>query len=274
MGMGMDQSARRTSPAAAAGELAGGVATLGRGFGFWRVRPGLMTLGLLPALLAFLLLAAALVPLLLSLGVIAEAITPFADGWIEGWRIAVRIAVGSVVLLAGVLLAAAVFAALALTIGDPFYQRIWRAVEQELGAPPADEGSFWASVGEGLRMVGLATVTGAIVLLTGFLPLVGGPLAFVLGVVLNGRMLARELTGRAFDARRLSRPERTALFRRRRARALAFGVAAQLCMLVPLGAVLVMPAAVAGGTMLARDLLGALDEARTDQARAEETDRA
>lgn len=266
MGAGMDPGTRRARPAAVAGELAGGVATLGRGFGFWRVRPGLMTLGPLPALLAFLLLAAALVPLLLSLGTIAEAITPFADGWVEGWRIAVRVVAGSVVLLAGVLLAAAVFTALALTIGDPFYQRIWRAVEQELGDPPAGEGSFWAGVGEGLRLVVLAVVTGAVVLLVGFVPLVGGPLAFALGVVLNGRMLARELTGRAFDARRLSRSERLALFRGRRARTLAFGVAAQLCVLVPLGAVLVMPAAVAGGTMLARDLLAAAGDARAEEA--------
>jgi CysZ protein len=38
---------------------------------------------------------------------------------------------------------------------------------------------------------------------------------------------------------------------------LGFGVATQLCFLVPLGAVATMPAAVAGSTMLARELLDA-----------------
>ena len=43
--------------------------------------------------------------------------------------------------------------------------------------------------------------------------------------------------------------------RRHRARVLGFGVATQLCFLVPLGAVATMPAAVAGSTLLARSLL-------------------
>jgi CysZ protein len=38
--------------------------------------------------------------------------------------------------------------------------------------------------------------------------------------------------------------------------ALGFGVAVFCCFLIPLGAVFVMPAAVAGGTLLARRVLG------------------
>jgi CysZ protein len=38
--------------------------------------------------------------------------------------------------------------------------------------------------------------------------------------------------------------------------ALGFGVAVFCCFLIPLGAVLIMPAAVAGGTLLARHSLG------------------
>lgn len=113
------------------GEFFYGIRTLLRGFGTWRRRPGLMALGLVPGLIAALVLLAGLVPLALSLAPISDAVTPFADGWIPAWRSVFRAAVGIVIFAAALALASAVFSALALTIGDPFYQRIWRAVEAD-----------------------------------------------------------------------------------------------------------------------------------------------
>lgn len=238
------------------GEFFEGIRTLLRGFGTWRRRPGLMALGLVPAVIAAVLLIAVLVPLALSLGLISDALTPFADRWLEPWRSLFRGAVSLVVLVAALALASAVFSALALAIGDPFYQRIWHAVETDLGEPPAsDGGGFWTALGEGLRLVLLGVLVAVAVLLIGLIPLVGGVLGAVLGVTLTGRLLARELTGRAFDARDLSPADRALLFRGSRARVLGFGVATQLCFLIPGGAVAVMPAAVAGSTLLARTML-------------------
>lgn len=237
-------------------EFVDGIRTLLRGFGTWRRRPGLMALGLVPGIIAAIVLLAGLIPLALSLGPISDALTPFADGWIPEWRSVLRAAVGLVVFVAALALASAVFSALALAIGDPFYQRIWRAVEKDLGdAPPSDGGGFWMAVGEGVRLVLLGILIAVLVLLLGLIPLVGGVVGSVAGVVLSGRMLARELTGRAFDARELSPADRAALFRGSRARVLGFGVATQLCFLIPGGAVAVMPAAVAGATALARTML-------------------
>jgi len=71
----------------------------------------------------------------------------------------------------------------------------------------------------------------------------------------SGRLLAGELLSRPLEARGMDRVARAEVLRRDRASVLGFGVATQLCFLVPLGAVAVMPAAVAGATMLARDLL-------------------
>lgn len=237
-------------------EFATGIRTLLRGFGLWRTRPGLMVLGLIPAIIAVIVLAAAIVPLVIGLPSVSVWLTPFADGWIEPWRGLLRTAVSFVVVAAALALASVVFSALTLTIGDPFYQRIWHTVEVDLGgAPPADGGSFWTTLGEGLRLVMLGILIAILVLLIGLIPAVGGFLGPIAGVVLTGRLLARELTGRAFDARDLSPADRAALFSGSRARVLGFGVAAQLCFLIPGGAVAIMPAAVAGSTMLARDML-------------------
>ena len=237
-------------------EFGTGIRTLLRGFAVFRSRPGLMLLGLVPAVIAVLVLVALLVPLVISLPSISAWLTPFADGWATPWQGLLRAAVGVVIAAAAVALASAVFTALTLTIGDPFYQRIWQAVEADLGDPaPVDGGRFWTTAVEGLRLIVFGVLIAIVVLLVGLIPVVGGVAGPVTGVVLSGRLLARELMGRSFDARDLTSGQRSALFARSRARVLGFGVATQLCVLVPGGAIFVMPAAVAASTILARDLL-------------------
>lgn len=232
-----------------------GVRILGRGFGMWRTHPRLLALGLIPAAIAFALLAAALVPLGLSLGSVTDWMTPFADGWVSPWRDLLRVGVSIVIFIAALALAGAVFTALTLTIGDPFYQRIWRGVERSLGGPePTGKTGFWTTIGEGIRLVVLGILIALLTLMIGFIPLVGGVLATITGVLLSGRLLARELTARAFDARGFTTYSRSELLGAGRARVIGFGVATQLCFLVPLGAIVVMPAAVAGSTILARGL--------------------
>lgn len=237
-------------------EFLTGIRFLGRGFGYGRRRPGLMLLGLLPGLLALVALAAALIPLLLSLGPLTAWLTPFAESWSPGWATALRSALGIVIAIAALALASVTFTALALLIGDPFYQRIWRAVESDVGGEaPADDGGVRVALVESVRLVVLGVLFALVSLAAGFIPLIGAPLAAVAGVLLTGRLLARELTGRALNARNVEPAERSRLLAGQRSRLLGFGVATQLCFMVPLGAVLVMPAAVAGATLLARELL-------------------
>jgi len=236
--------------------LLAGAGDLLRGFAMWRTRPGTMALGLVPAAIVALLVLAALVALGATVGDLVTWMTPFADSWDAGWAIALRVAVGAALFGATILLAAVTFTAVTLTVGDPFYERIWRAVETDEGGEVPDEGpGFWRAAVSGAVLVGVGALNAALVLLVGFVPVVGSVTAAVLGVVLSGRLLARELTGRAFDARGIDGGERRRMLRGHRARMLGFGVATQLLFLLPGGAVLTMPAAVAGSTLLARRVL-------------------
>ncbi|MCC2028020.1 EI24 domain-containing protein [Microbacterium sp. YMB-B2] len=235
-------------------EFAAGVGTLLRGFRMWKSHTRLLALGLIPAFIAWAVLLAAIVPLLIWLGDITDWMTPFADGWTAPWQGILRFGLGAVIVVAALALSAAVFTALTLTIGDPFYQRIWKGVERSLGEDPTGESGFWSTVGEGIRLITMGVLVALLTLMIGFIPVVGGVTASIIGVILNGRLLARELTGRAFDARGVTGHSRSGMLRTGRARVIGFGVATQLCFLVPFGAIVTMPAAVAGSTLLAHDL--------------------
>ncbi|MBD3943821.1 EI24 domain-containing protein [Microbacterium sp. NEAU-LLC] len=228
-----------------------------RGFAYWGRRPGLMLLGLVPAVIAALVLLGGLVALAAFLPGLTEALTPFADGWPSLWATVIRITVGTAVVGAALVLVAISFTALTLLIGDPFYERIWRAVEADRGDASFDMPyGFWRSVGDALSLFGRGVLIAVLALILGFIPVVGGVLSAIVGVTLTGWIVADELTSRALSARGLGPAERKALRRGNAARVLGFGVATQLCFLIPLGAVVTMPSSVAGSTLLARSLLG------------------
>lgn len=243
-------------------DLLSGFSLLGQGFAMWRRQPRAMALGLVPAAITFAILAIALTSWGFSLPGLVSWSTHFADtwpGWVQGL---LRVTVGVVLFGAAAALAVVTFTALTLIVGEPFYERIHRETESELGPPLPDSSvSFWRAVVSGagffLRGVGVAIIVAAL----GFIPVVGGAVAAVVGVVLTGNLLARELMGRAFDARGFDEPRRAAIGKVGRWKVLGFGVATQLCFLIPLGAVFTMPAAVAGATMLSRELI-ALETAR------------
>jgi CysZ protein len=238
-------------------EFLDGARLLGRGWGMWRRRPGTMARGLIPAALVGILVLVAIATLVLNLGSIGDWLTPFADDWDPALEQAAELAAQAVVLVAAVVLVVITFTALTLTIGEPFYDRIWRAVEQEsTGTVPDGSTGFWRGAVDGVSLVARGLVAAVLAGAIGLVPLVGTVLGWVTGVLLTGWVLAHELSSRALVARGISRQERNALLRGHRARALGFGVATQLCFLVPGGAVATMPAAVAGSTLLAQSLLG------------------
>lgn len=238
-------------------EFFAGVGTLGRGFAFWRRRPGVMALGLVPAAIVAAIVLTAVIVLGVFLEPITGALTFFADGWEPGWRRLLRLLLAIALVVATLALAARTFTALTLLVGAPFYDRIHEAAEESAGGadgtPPLSLGaSLRATVVIVLQSLGASVV----VLLLGLVPVVGSVLAPVAGVLLTASALTRELTLAPLGRRGFDRRGRARLRRARGARSFGFGLAVQACYLVPFGAVITMPAAVAGATLLSRDLLG------------------
>ena len=69
-------------------EFAAGFGHFFAGFAYWKRRPLLMLLGLLPAAIVGIVLAGLLILLGLNLGRISEWATPFADNWEAIWVVA------------------------------------------------------------------------------------------------------------------------------------------------------------------------------------------
>ena len=237
---------------------------VGRGFGFffaglrmWRRRPGLMLLGVLPALLVLAVLATLFVLLLVFADDLVGWATPFADDW-GSFRTVFRFLLTLILVVGGGFLAIVTFTGLTLAVGDPFYEKIWRETELMLGGEVPDHGVGWLrGARDGLVLVGLGVVTSVCVFAVGLLPVVGTVVGAVLGLVVSGRLLAGELVSRGLEARGMDRVARKQLLQAHSGAMTGFGVAVQMCFLIPFGAVLVMPGAVAGATMLAREALDA-----------------
>ena len=235
-----------------------GVGYLGKGLRVFGTRPRLMWLGVLPALIVGLIYAAAIVLLAINLDGIVTAVTPFAHDW--EFEPLVRIVAGLAIVGVSVVVLIYTYAAITLAVGDPFYERIWNAVEVGLGDEPMEpKGGIWRAIGRGignaLRLLLLALLISLLLFVLGLVPVVGQVLSPVLGAFFGGWVLSLELTGFAFDARGLRLRDRRRLLGVRRSRTLGFGVATYLLFLVPFAAIIVMPAAVAGATLLARDAL-------------------
>jgi CysZ protein len=238
-----------------------GVGLLLRGLAIYARSPRLMLLGVVPALITGALLIAAFGTLAYFVTDLAELITPFADDWSTTPRSAVRAFAGLALLGVGGLVGVLTFTALTLVVGDPFYEKISERVEERYGGTPgAVDVPFWPSlrrsIADSLRLVGMSILVGIPLFAAGFIPVVGQTVVPVIGAAVGGWLLTLELAGAPFYRRGMRLPDRRRTLKVDRATALGFGVAVFVSFLIPLGAVLIMPAAVAGAALLTRHALG------------------
>jgi len=253
------RAGRGTPPGAVSG-----AGYMARGMRVFLATPGLWLLGLIPVLIAGLLVLALLALLVANVDAVATWFTPFADRWSAGARTALRDAVGVAVVLGALLLAVLSFATLANMIGQPFFERISDRVERDLGDPPAGIDSPWwrtlprATV-ESLLLFALILCINVPLFLLALTPVVGQSLVPLIQAVISGYLLSVELLAIPLERRGLHLRGRLRFAWSHRAPVAGFGVAAFLLFLVPLANVVAMPGAVVGGTLLVRRLTGTRD---------------
>ncbi|MEV5648895.1 EI24 domain-containing protein [Nocardia sp. NPDC052254] len=220
-------------------------------------------LGLLPGLIATVLYLAILVVLICFAGDLASWATPFAADWSTPWSGVLRGTLAVLLVLLGLFLAVITFTAVTLVIGQPFYEALSEAVDRSLSADGhAPESGLpmwweiWIGIRDGIRILVRATIWGVMLFAAGFLPLIGQTVVPVLGVAVTGFFLAQELTAVAMARRGVQLREQLAMLRSHRMLVWGFGIPLAAVFLVPFVAVLLMPGAVAGATLLARELCG------------------
>ncbi|WP_433328637.1 EI24 domain-containing protein [Spirillospora sp. CA-294931] len=241
-------------------EFFGGAGYLFRGLGWMARRPGLWLFGLIPAVIVLMVYGSALVALAWNLDGLAGWLTPFADDWGDGPRKGLRVVTGLAIFGASAFVAVLTFTAVTLLVGDPFYERISERVEaSQGGAPRKHEEPLLAEIVREIKdtvLLAVIAVSFAVVFFAcGFLPVVGQTVVPVVAACVSGYFLAGELTSVALERRNIMRKERFALLKRNRPLTVGFGAATFVLFLIPLGAVLAMPGAVAGATLLVRERL-------------------
>jgi CysZ protein len=244
----------------AGGPLAGAGDVL-RGIGLFLGTPGIRLLGIVPVLLAALLVLVLLGLLVVYLDQLADALTPFADRWDQSSRTLVRVGAGLALLLTSTAVLVVSFTVIAQIIGQPFYERISDRIEHQLGAVPAGADAPWwrsfprASL-ESALLLALTLACTAPLFVLGLFPVLGQTVVPVLQALVAGFFLAVELLAIPLERRGLRLAGRLRFVWRHRAQTLGFGVTAFLLFLVPLMNVLAMPGAVVGATLLVRRLSG------------------
>lgn len=231
--------------------------------------PKLALLGLVPAAIVGAVLLAALIFLATQLAPLSAWLNPVPQAWGEPWWTLTQVVIALAIFAAAVALAAVVFTGSSLALGEPVYERIWQAIERDLGGKVPEHGvSFGRALVDAFALIGLGLLTSIGMLIVGAIPLIGGAVAAVVGFALTGSLLARELLTRPMEARGIDASGRRGVLRTFRAETVGFGVATQLCFLIPAGAILVMPAAVAGATLLGRRMLGESETPSIDEPAA------
>ena len=219
--------------------------------------------GLLPGLITLVLYAAALAALALWGEDFVAWATPFADDWSSPWQGLFRGFVTAVLFALSLLLAVLTFTAVTLLIGQPFYENLSEKVDRDVspdGTAP-ESGlplwrELWISARDSLRIVVRALLWGILLFALGFVPFVGQTVVPVIGFFVTGFFLTEELTAVALQRRRVDLRDRLTLLRARKTLVWGFGTPLAVAFLVPFVAVFLMPGAVAGATLMARDLLG------------------
>jgi len=242
-------------------ELVTGAGLLTRGLRLITRRPRMFLLGAIPPAITSVIFTGLLIALITQLEPLVEWLTPFTDGWARGLATTIRVLIGSAVVAGAVLIMVVSFTTLTLALGSPLYDKLSESVEREFGDVPELNENVARGLARALRqafaLIAVAILGALMLFATGFVPVVGQTIVPVLSAIFGGWMLGIELVGSPFERRGLLRlADRRAAMRTRRLRVLGFAVPTFLLLAIPFAGIVVFPVATAGGTLLARQLLG------------------
>lgn len=243
---------------------------LGAGFHYllkgqrWVARHGKQYgFGLVPGLITLVLYVAALVALATWGEDAVSWATPFADDWSSPGQGLFRGFLTAVLFALALLLAVLTFTAVTLLIGQPFYENLSEKVDRDVSPDSTAPESglplwreLWISARDSLRIVIRAALWAVLLFALGFVPVIGQTVIPVLGFFVTGFFLTEELTAVALQRRGVDLRARLTLLRSRKSLIWGFGTPLALAFVVPFVAVFLMPGAVAGATLMARELAG------------------
>jgi CysZ protein len=215
--------------------------------------PGLRRYTWLPLLVSFVIIAAGLTAALFYLGEFAAWLT----GWLPDWLAFLRVVLVPLLYLLGVLAGAWLFALLAVVVASPFLGDLSSAVERISTGTGPEPVPVWASltgaVGREVRKLAYYLPRLLLVFALTLVPVLN-TLAPVLWFLFGAWIMAVQFCDYPTENR--SRPFRdtVTLLHRHRAAALGYGCCATLALSIPVLNLLLIPAAVAGGALLWRDL--------------------
>lgn len=244
------------NPAEETRGFAAGIRAFLDGFGAAR-RPGLGRYTWLPALVS-------LVVIVTGLWLTFDYVDRFAawlTAYLPEWLAFLTVLIVPLLYLLGVLAGTWLFALLAVLIASPFLGDLSIAVERAaFGSGPPQPPSLWvgavAALGRELRKLGYYLPRLLLVLVLSLIPLVNA-LAPLLWFLFGAWILAVQFCDYPTENRRRPFADTVALLGAHRGAALGYGACATLAMAIPLVNFLLIPVAVAGGTLLWRRLHGA-----------------
>lgn len=212
--------------------------------------PGLRRYTWLPALVSLVVVAAGLTVTLTY----ADRLTAWLSGLLPEWLSFLSAALTPLVYLLALLAGTWLFALLAVLTAGPFMGDLSLAVERgAFGTGPPQPPSFWSGLASGiareLRKLLYYLPRLLLIFLLTLIPLLNA-LAPVLWFVFGAWILAVQFCDYPLENRGRPFRDTVALLKHQRLAALGFGACATVALAIPLVNFLLIPAAVAGGTLL------------------------
>jgi len=234
-----------------------------RGIAYMADHPHLWLYGITPVLLNLLITALVLTSLVVTMTwVFTEMLPWFYQGWSERWQWfgwALAIAVALMIFSLCLVTAVIVWKLLSAVLCGFFYGKLAEQVERSLGMTKDElrSISFFSELVDALIDVGSLLLMWLMLLLVGFLPIVGAPIGLLASTLWSWYLSGYDYLSYPLSVRGMRRKQRHQFTWQHKKVTIGLGAAVVLFELIPvLGAVMLVPTTV-GAVLLHRKITAA-----------------